>query len=229
MRETGIFVPLHITAIQDIYMANVHSRFFSYCKKYLNVTTIMTIDRDYTNKFDDLYVNTATDHLIDLRDKDSTGIVAPTVCAIDKAADENCSIFVRVTQDTQIVDFGKFISFVQDLCQKERDFICGSKDICRNIKKDLEGVGITQQNSQYAFVQGNMVIASMRLWEKRYKQLPSSVHHHRDDSVFSYLVEHLDNVKPTFINMDFWRENRTRDVYYLESLYNSRKEYAERA
>ena len=209
-------------------MANMQSRFFSYCKEHLNAVTIMTIDKDETGRFDELYKNTSTDYLIDLRDRESRGIVAPTFCAIDKAADENCDIFTRITQDTQVMNFDRFIRLVQDLSEREEPFLCGRQADYGSMKEHLAQLGMTQEEPGYRYVQGNLITASMDLWKRRYKQLPRSVRHYCDDSVFTYMVEHLDNIKPTFIKWDFWQEYRTRNIYFLEALYNNRQEYAAR-
>jgi hypothetical protein len=214
-----IHVPLHITAIQDIYMANMQSRFFKECKKYFNVFCIMTIDKDITNKFDDLFVNTSTDKIIDIRkEKPVYGIRNPTTKALECAFSMNCNIFIRITQDTQIFDIEKFVTLINSL-SKSNKFICGRKDTCSDIKKYLKEIGIEQNDKRYSFVQGNLVIASIELWEQEYKRIPKSVQHYCEDSIFSYLCQYSSKVNPTFINNDFWRENRTRDIYYLESLY----------
>lgn len=225
MIKIGLFVPLHITAIQDIYMANMQSRFFAYAKKMLkkkpiDIHSIMTIDEDQTKHFDDIYINSGTDFLIDMRKDKNYGIVVPTFKSIEKAVSENCSIFIRLTQDTQIVDFDKFINTIEKLQSNSR-FICGRKDTCSDIKNYLKEIDIEQENPKYDFVQGNLIIADIYSWVEHYKKLPPSVRHYCDDSIFSYLCEYNGKIKPTFIEKDFWEENRTKDVYYLESLYKN--------
>jgi len=221
-KKIVIFVPLHITSIQDIYMVNMQSRFFSACKKILNVTTIMTLDEDLTGKFKNLYINTSTDKFIDMTSLSpkNYGIVVPTFKAIDLAAETKADIFIRITQDTNIIDFDAFVNQVKALTQENR-FICGRKDICSDIKKYLLEIDIKQKEEQFSFIQGNFICASFDLWKENYKKLPNSVKHYCDDSIFSYLCEHISGVKPTFINNTFWEEKRTKDVYYLENLYKN--------
>ena len=216
----ALFVPLHITAIQDIYMANMQSRFFYYAKKRLDIFSIMTIDEDQTNRFYDIADLRGTDALIDLRKENNYGIVVPTLKAIEQVNNEflPCDIFIRITQDTQITDFEKFEKTIQNLLRLDK-FICGRKDTCSDIKNYLKEIEINQIGDSYSFVQGNMIMASLSLWKDYYTKLPQSVKHYCDDSIFSYLCEHKGGIKPIFIENDFWKENRTKDVYYLESLY----------
>jgi hypothetical protein len=227
-KKICLFVPLHITAPEDIYMANMQARFFSFCKTKLHLVSVMTIDYDATTLFDRMFVKSGTDFLIDLRDKPAAGIVFPTFCAIDKAVEHQCEIMVRITQDTSVIDFDRFIALVRKLSAQQTDFICGRKDVCQNIKEHVESLGLKWNMDSYNYVQGNIIIAGTNLWQKRYKQLPPSVRHYCDDSVFSYLLEMLDGVKPIFIERDFWYEFRTKDVYLLESFYNNRKDFAQR-
>lgn len=203
-------------------MANMQSRFFAFAKKRLNLHSIMTIDKDDTRHFDDMFINSATDCLIDMRADKNHGIVVPTFKAIEQVSKEDCDIFIRLTQDTQIVDFDKFEQQIKKLEKLSTLFICGRKDTCNDIKDYLKEIDIDQKELSYDFVQGNFIIASFSLWKDCYTKLPESVRHYCDDSIFSYLCEHKGNTKPIFIENDFWQENRTKDVYYLESLYKEK-------
>lgn len=218
-----LYVPLHITSVEDIYMANMQSRFFHECKNFIpNIITVMSIDKDSTRAFNEKYVNSGTDMLLDMREKTSYGIVEPTFAAIDISEKESADILIRITQDTQILDIDKLVDTLLDFFADGKRCICGKKDTCSDISNYLSDIGIIQKG-RYDFVQGNFIMANTSLWSKRYKMLPDTVRHYCDDSIFSYLCENIDEIKPTFVKR-FWEENRTKDILYLESLFSKQKE-----
>jgi hypothetical protein len=201
-----IFIPLHIATIKDIYMANVQSLFLGELKRMCNILSIMTIDEDQTNKFDDFQKIKNVDCFLDLRELFiSNGIVIPTLKAIQHT-NRKCDVFIRMTQDTQIINIEKFVHLLNSLSSTS---INGRSDFCNNIGAYLKEIGINYDGNVYKFVQGNLIIAHFYLWEKYYSQLPKSIFHYSEDSVFSYLCEHCERIKPNFIKMDFWKENRT--------------------
>lgn len=210
----GIYCPLHITSVEDIYHANQQARFFLRCKQDLCALPIFTLDKDKTGCFDRLWRSQGSVFL-DLRDKPCTGIVDPTVVALDYIKD-HCDVFMRITQDTQVINFGLFEAHLKMLTG---EYIVGGMDECDNITNYLRSIGVEKKPGPYKFVQGNMIISNMSLWQRFYKALPKAVKHYCDDSIFSYLVEHQGGVKPSFVVNKFWDHNRTKDVYYLESLY----------
>ena len=214
--KIGIFVPLHITAIQDVYMANCQSRFIERCSREFDVVSAMTIDHDATSKFDS--INEISCALIDMRSADGYGIVQPTLAALDFMSIHKPDIILRITQDTQVIDFDSFV----ELINISSDGLVGGYDECDNIGNYLQEIDIVQEDKNYRFVQGNFVLASVNLWEY-YKKIPVSVKHYCDDSLFSYVVEHETGNSPIFVGrwdeQKIWRHNRTRNIYYLESLF----------
>lgn len=211
----GIIVPLHITAIQDIYMANYQSRFINKCSSYFDVVGCMSIDKDDTGCFNNL--NEIDQHIIDLRNLNNYGIVLPTNKMLEYMKLQNVDYVLRITQDTQI-NIDKCTELFKDV---NGDCIIGGYDMCNNISKYLKEINV-EQDGDYKFVQGNFILASSRLWYEYYRKIPESVKHYCDDSIFSYLVE-INGVEPKFVGkwdeQLIWKHNRTRDVYYLESLY----------
>lgn len=209
----SIFSPIHVNNIEDIYMANYQARFFNFLKTNFDIDGYITIDKDSTGKFDELFVNISST-VIDLRDKNPTGIVNPTKNVINLIGNKT-SHMLRVTMDTQIPkdDIIDFINVYKDV----GDVIVGCKDICSNINGYLEELNL-ETIKTYDFVQGNFIFSSMNMWKTHYINLPKSIKHYCDDSVFTYMVENISNVKPIFIK-DFWKHNRTKNIYYLESLY----------
>lgn len=217
-----IYTPLHIMKIEDIYHANYQSRFHKFCRdQFKDCYTVMTIDTDDTHKFNELFVNTGTREVIDLKHKHSTGIVDPTQCALNHVKDKNINLFLRITQDTQIIDSNRFITLMNNHIN-DNNCLVGGSDTCRDIKHYLKQLNIEQINTLYTFVQGNFILASYQLWEKYYMMLPQSVKHYCDDSIFSYLVEH-NGTRPHFLckhdQSTIWKHNRTKDTYHLENLY----------
>jgi hypothetical protein len=215
--KLAIFVPLHINEIEDIYMANCQSRFIDKCKQKFEVISVMTIDEDKTNKFD--HMNEVSCHMIDMRKSGNYGIVNPTIVSLNYCFDYKPDIIVRITQDTQIIDFDSFVHTIDTFPEQG---VVGGHDECSDISDYLAEINIIQANKKYKFVQGNFIAASSNLW-LYYKKLPQSVKHYCDDSIFSYLVEYEAGVVPTFVGrwdeQKIWHHNRTKDVYYLESLF----------
>jgi len=211
--KLGIFTPLHIKSIENIYMANYQYRFMKACDKIFDeVVPLMSIDRDETGKFNDMYI-------IELRGINDYGIVKPTLKAIEYFDAYDLDYILRITQDTHIIDFDEFVKLVNNL---ESPSLVGGYDICCDIQDYLKEINIYQKDTRYKFVQGNFILASKDLWEY-YKKLPKSVKHYCDDSIFSYLIEHEAGIAPQFIDrwnyQNIWRHDNSKDIYYLESLF----------
>lgn len=216
-----IFTPLHLREVHEIYMARYQDRFMKVCQeRFQNCFTAMTIDTDLTGKFDELF-SSSVEYLLDMRDQPRTGIVDPTIEILKKAEEWGADIILRITQDTQITDMNKFVNLIYKVASTNAPFIFGAPDVCDNIRHYLAEMGIYQVCEKVKFVQGNFVFSTAQLWFDYYRKLPESVKHYCDDSLFSYLVEHKAGVAPQFIDWDNapWKHNPTRDVYYLESLF----------
>lgn len=215
--KTLLFTPLHITSIQDIYMARYQARLFRSLQS--ECVGMATLDADNTGKFYELLNNKEIielkfDHFLDMRigGRHSNGIVEPTFAAIDKAVELGCDKMIRITQDTQILDSNRMMEI-----NRTHNSIYGGKDTCSDIRRYLAEINVVMQGEKFDFVQGNFIMASTDVWVKYYKKLPTSVRHYCDDSIFSYLAKD-GGVELEFSDDKFWLHNRTRDIYYLESL-----------
>lgn len=213
--KLGLFSPIHVKKIEDIYMARYQMRFFREIAKHYDCEYTITLDCDETGKFHQLFGDCS--RVIDIRGRDPTGIVKPTLCAIDYFSDKKVTNLIRITQDTQVDSYELIGTFIKKYHTYENKIV-GCKDRCSDIKNYLSELQIYQDENEYQFIQGNFILASYNLWQKYYKITSTVVKHYCDDSIFTYLLENRENVKPTFIK-DFWIHNRTKNIYYLENLY----------
>jgi len=178
-----LHIPLHVKDHNHAKMVLEKKKLFKDLRA-LDVDTLFTIDRD------DIGIDLSD--VPHIRLHHPTGIVKPTQEAIlyfQSRHGSDC-FMMRTGQDVK-VDIQGLASHLDYLRAQGTDlaFLSGDFDRHNDIFGVLKEIGINEKPRMFQFIQGNFMSAPMKMWEKYYMHLPSSVTHYKDDSVMSFCLE----------------------------------------
>jgi len=181
-----LHIPIHISNSE-------HRKMFKEKKILFEKMMMMDIDVIFTLDKCDGSVDFSSVPVIDMRSEGkSTGIVKVTQRAISyfKERYGNNCFMVRTGQDVKINLEGLWNHIHWLKLRNFNDkFIAGRMDSHNDIFEVLKEINIHENKRTIQFVQGNFMSAPMKIWDKYYNNLPSSVVHYKDDSCMSFCLE----------------------------------------
>jgi hypothetical protein len=122
------------------------------------------------------------EHFIDLRHTYPTGIVKPSLYAVNLAKELGYSHIIRITQDSYFHNLKDFVGILKDMT------FMGRKCRCTDLVKHLKMLRYPRVPRTIDYVQGNIMIASVNFWTNEYVETAKMFNHIAEDSMFSYLV-----------------------------------------
>ena len=134
------------------------------------------------------------DRIINLLERSSNGIVFPTRAAIKYAYSyfgPNC-LFIRLGQDVT-VQVDKLVQrIIQCKSTLNDKYMMGAFDQDGRFFrwfKDEDPRKKETQKLRWRFIQGNFMIAPIKVWNKYYFSIPEHINHYADDSMVSWLIK----------------------------------------